>query len=100
MSREACNIDGVIYCAFHWTPDFSEDDESSSSPVWILLPSLLPNFYHESFLHILTAPIGKFIRCDKTTRCVTRTNGAQLFEEMDAAKEPLPFFRLGSLGWH
>ncbi|XP_041027016.1 uncharacterized protein LOC121267237 [Juglans microcarpa x Juglans regia] len=98
LSREACDIDGVFYRAFHWNLDFSEEEEPSMVPVWIVLPGLPPNFYHELFLRIFTAPIGKFIKRDNPTRCVTRTDGARLCVEMDVAVQPIPFFWIGVPG--
>ncbi|XP_041024617.1 uncharacterized protein LOC121265149 [Juglans microcarpa x Juglans regia] len=97
LSREACDIDWIPYCAFHWTPDFKEE-EPSIVPVWIELPDLPPNFYHESFLKILTIPIGRFIRRDNPTQCATRTDGARICVEMDAAIEPLSHFWIGTPG--
>ncbi|KAF5450158.1 hypothetical protein F2P56_030533 [Juglans regia] len=98
LSREVNDIDGIPYRPFHWTPDFKEEEEPSIVPVWIVLLGLPPNYYHESFLKILTAPIGRFIRSDNSTRCVTRTDGARICVEMDAAKKPLPYFWIGISG--
>ncbi|KAF5464926.1 hypothetical protein F2P56_014963 [Juglans regia] len=98
LSREVNDIDEVPYHPFHWTPDFKEEEEPSIVPVWIVLPGLPPNYYHESFLKILTTPIGRFIRCDNSTRCATRTDGARICVEMDAAKQPLPHFWIGMPG--
>ncbi|XP_040994354.1 uncharacterized protein LOC121240898 [Juglans microcarpa x Juglans regia] len=98
LSREVSDIDGVPYRPFHWTTDFKEEEEPSIVPVWIVLPGLPPNYYHESFLKILTAPIGRFIRRDNPTRCATRTDGARICVEMDVAKEPLPHFWIGTPG--
>lgn len=82
----------------HWMPDFSEDEEPSMVPVWIVQPGLPPNFYHEFFLRICFALIGKFIRRDNPTRCVTCTDGARLCVEMDVAQESFPFFWIGVPG--
>ncbi|XP_041009385.1 uncharacterized protein LOC121253439 [Juglans microcarpa x Juglans regia] len=98
LSREACDMDGIPYRAFHWTPEFKEEEEPSIVPVWIALPGLPPNFYHESLLKILTAPIGRFIRRDNPTRFATRTNGARLCVEMDVAIEPISHFWIGMPG--
>ncbi|XP_040987690.1 uncharacterized protein LOC121235413 [Juglans microcarpa x Juglans regia] len=96
FSREVCDVDGVAYRPFHWSPDFSEEEEPSVVPVWIFLPGLAPNFYHPSILKCLTAPIGKFIRCDNSTRCATRTDGARVCVELDAAKSPISSFWIGA----
>lgn len=98
FSHESCEMNGVLYHAFHWTPYFNDDQEPSSIPIWISLPGLPPNFYQESFLHILTTPIGRFIRCDNPTCCATQTDGARLCLEIDVAKEPLPYFWIRALG--
>ncbi|XP_035540225.1 uncharacterized protein LOC118344211 [Juglans regia] len=98
LSREVNDIDGIPYRPFHWTPEFKEEEEPSLVPVWIVLPGLPPNYYHESFLKILTAPIGRFIRSDNSTRCVTRTDGARICVEMDVAKTPLLSFWIGMPG--
>ncbi|KAF5472054.1 hypothetical protein F2P56_008801 [Juglans regia] len=94
--REVCDIDGVAYRPFHWSPKYSKEEEPSVVPVWIFLPGLAPNFYHPSILKILTAPIGKFIRCDNSTRCATRIDGARVCLELDAAKSPLSSFWIGA----
>lgn len=98
MSRESCEVNGVLYRPFHWTPNFKEDEEPSCIPVWTFLPSLPPNFYHESFLKILTAPIGRFIHRHNPTCCATQVDGAILCVEMDAAKEHLSYFWIGAPG--
>ncbi|KAF5447418.1 hypothetical protein F2P56_032972 [Juglans regia] len=78
-------------------PEFKEEEEPIV-PVWIVLPGLPPNFYHESLLKILTAPIGRFIRHDNPTSCATLTDGARLCVEMDAAIEPISHFWIGMPG--
>ncbi|KAF5481525.1 hypothetical protein F2P56_002167, partial [Juglans regia] len=98
ISRESCEVNGNQYRVFHWNPEFNEDEEPSLVPVWIVLPGLPPNFYHESFLKIFTTPIGKFIRRDNTTKCATRMDGARLCLEMDASKEPISYFWIGMPG--
>ncbi|XP_041026986.1 uncharacterized protein LOC121267191 [Juglans microcarpa x Juglans regia] len=96
LSREVFNIDGVAYRSFHWTPEFSEGEELSVVPVWIFLLGLAPNFYHPSIPKSLTTPIGKYIRCDNSTRCATRTDGARVCLELDVAKSPLLSFWIGA----
>ncbi|XP_035549697.1 uncharacterized protein LOC118349401 [Juglans regia] len=98
LSREVCEINGIFYRVFRWSPEFNEDAEPSRVPVWISLPGLPPNFYQESFLKMLMAPIGTFIRRDNPTRCATRTDGARLCVEVDAAKPPLSHFWIGVPG--
>lgn len=71
LSREACDIDGVIYRVFQWTPKFSKDEEPSLVPIWIVLPSLPPNFYHESLLRTLTT---KFTTKPPTLNSCCREN--------------------------
>lgn len=63
-----------------------------------LFTRLLPNFYHASVLKFLTVPVGKLIRCDNSTSCATRTNRAQVCVEIDASKDPIPYFWLGIPG--
>ncbi|KAF5458486.1 hypothetical protein F2P56_022510 [Juglans regia] len=96
FSREASEINGVSYRVFHWTPGFTKEEETPIVPVWVMLPGLPPNFYHNSILKILTAPLGKFIRSDNSTRCTTRTDGARVCLEMDASKQHLDSFWIGT----
>ncbi|KAF5465161.1 hypothetical protein F2P56_015190 [Juglans regia] len=96
LSREVCEINGIFYRAFRWSSDFNEDAEPSRVPVWVSLPGLPPNFYQQAFLNILMAPIGTFIRRDNSTRCATRTDGARLCVEVDAAKPLLSHFWIGA----
>ncbi|XP_041028006.1 uncharacterized protein LOC121267981 [Juglans microcarpa x Juglans regia] len=92
FSREACDINGVPYRVSHWKLGFTEEEETPFVLVWVMLPGLPPNFYHESILKILTAPLGKFIRSDNSTRCATRTEGARVCLEMDASIQQLDSF--------
>lgn len=80
---------------FHWSPNYTEEKESSVITVWISLPDLPLNFYHESFLQNITMPIGKIVRHDNCTRCVTRTDGARVCIEMDTAKKPIESIWIG-----
>ncbi|XP_042983245.1 uncharacterized protein LOC122312650 [Carya illinoinensis] len=98
FSRETSEVNGVPYRVFHWTPGFTEGEESPIVPVWVMLPGLPPNYYHDSILKILTAPLGNFIRSDNSTRCATRTDGARVCLEMDASRQHLDFFWIGALG--
>ncbi|XP_042973206.1 uncharacterized protein LOC122305010 [Carya illinoinensis] len=96
FARESCEINGVPYRVFHWSTDFHEDQEPVRVPVWITLPGLPPNFYHESFLRNITAPIGRFLKRDNPTRCATRTDGARVCVEMDVTKEPIKALWIGT----
>lgn len=69
--------------------DFNEEEEPSKVLVWIFLLGLPPNFYREAFFDIFMASIGTFIRRDNPNWCATRTDGARLCVEVDAAKSPL-----------
>jgi hypothetical protein len=89
MSRESSEIDGVNYRNFQWTVDFSEDVEPVMAPVWIKLPGLAPNFYQESYLRNITAPVGTLLRRDNATKCATRTDGARVCVLMDVSKPPV-----------
>lgn len=99
FSQEACEINGVSYRVFYWASGYTEDEESPIVPVWVMLPSLSPNFYHDSIFRILTAPFGKFIRSDNSTRCATRIDEACVCLEMDASKKHLDSFWIGTLGF-
>ncbi|KAF5458875.1 hypothetical protein F2P56_022870, partial [Juglans regia] len=95
ISRESCEMKGVSYRAFHWSTDYTEDTESPVVPVWISLPGLPPNMFHESFLENIILPIGKYVRSDNCTRCATRTDAARVCVEMNANKILLNRFGLG-----
>lgn len=71
LSRESCDVDGIGYRPFQWTIDFKENSELALVLVWITLPGLLPNFYHEAFLKNISAPIGVFLHRDNATCCTT-----------------------------
>ncbi|XP_042962358.1 uncharacterized protein LOC122296621 [Carya illinoinensis] len=98
LSRESCDIEGVPYRPFAWSPEFDEEIEPPSVPVWVFLPGLPPNFYHASLLKMLTAPIGKYIRRDNPTKCATRTDGARICLEINAAQKPISHFWIGIPG--
>lgn len=98
LSKESCEIDGVNYQSFAWTPDFNEEHEPSYVPVWIYLLGLPLNFFPESILKILKATIGRFICRDNPTLCVTITNGARVCIEADASRDPIPYFWIGRPG--
>lgn len=57
--------------------------------VWINLLGLPPNYYQDSFLRNIVAPIGKYLKRDNPTRCATRTKGARVCVDMDVSKEPV-----------
>ncbi|XP_042980144.1 uncharacterized protein LOC122310314 [Carya illinoinensis] len=95
LTREATNINGVIYRVFKWTTEFHEDKEPVFVPVWISLPGLPPNYYHDSFLRCITAPLGRYLKRDNPTKCATRTEAARVCIEMDVSKEPLRTFWIG-----
>ncbi|XP_041009466.1 uncharacterized protein LOC121253531 [Juglans microcarpa x Juglans regia] len=82
LSREVCDIDGVMYRPFHWTPNFSKEEELSVVPVWIFLPKG-SKFLPPSILKSLIAPIGKYIRSDNSMKCATRIDGARPIVEKD-----------------
>lgn len=95
LTREATDIDGAIYRVFHWTTEFQEDKEPVKVPVWISLPGLPPNYYQDSYLRNITAPIGQYLKRDNPTKCATRTEGARICVEMDVSKEPLAAIWIG-----
>ncbi|KAG6691211.1 hypothetical protein I3842_10G054700 [Carya illinoinensis] len=97
FSREACDIEDVPYKIFYWTTEFSKEAEPSRIPVWVFLPGLPSNFYHEAFLKNLSLPFGLYIRSDNSTRFATRTDGARFCFEMDATVESLKGFWIGAL---
>lgn len=63
------------YWIFQWTTDFNEEEEHVLVPVWLELPGLPPNFYHEAFLKSVRTSIGVYLRRENATRCATRTDG-------------------------
>ncbi|KAF5467857.1 hypothetical protein F2P56_012069 [Juglans regia] len=95
FSRENNEVDGKYYRIFSWNPDFSEENEPSTVPVWVTLPGLPPNLYHESFLRSLALPFGKYIQRYNSMRCASRTDGARICVEMDAVVDPIPGFWIG-----
>ncbi|XP_018856530.2 uncharacterized protein LOC109018801 [Juglans regia] len=98
LSRESCDIEGVPYRPFAWSPEIDEDLEPPFVPAWVFLPGLPPNFYHSSVLEMLTAPIGRYIRRDNPTTCATRTDRARVCLEIDASKEQISHFWIGIPG--
>lgn len=86
LTREATNIDGVIYRVFRWTTDFKEDCEPVHVPVWINLPGLPSNYYQDSFLRNIMAPVGQYVKRDNSTRCTARTEGARVCIDMEFEK--------------
>ncbi|XP_042958231.1 uncharacterized protein LOC122293850 [Carya illinoinensis] len=98
LSRESCEVNGIFYRPFAWTPKFDEDYEPPCVPVWVFLPGLPPSFYQPSVLKMITAPIGRFIRCDNSTTCATRTDGARICLEVDSSKAPINYFWIGKPG--
>ncbi|KAF5442561.1 hypothetical protein F2P56_035205 [Juglans regia] len=95
ISRESCEMRGVPYRAFHWSTDYTDETESPVVPVWISLPGLPPNMFHESFLENITLPIGKYVRSDNCTRCATRTDAARICVEMNANMDPIESIWIG-----
>ncbi|KAF5459760.1 hypothetical protein F2P56_019680, partial [Juglans regia] len=96
LSHESCDIEGVAYRPFQWSTDFTEDDEPSLAPVWIMLPGLPPNLYQEAFLRNIVAPIGIYLRRDNATRCATRTDGARVCVLMNIDHELIHSIWIGT----
>ncbi|XP_042954613.1 uncharacterized protein LOC122291029 [Carya illinoinensis] len=95
LTRKATDIDGVAYRVFKWTIEFQEDKEPVNVLVWISFPGPPPNFYHDSFLRSITAPLGQYLKWDNPTKCATPTEGARVCIGMDVSKEPLTAFWIG-----
>ncbi|XP_035542978.1 uncharacterized protein LOC118346079, partial [Juglans regia] len=96
LSRESCDIEGVAYRPFQWSTNFTEDDEPSLVPVWIMLPGLPPNLYQEAFLRNIVAPIGIFLRRDNATHCATCTDGARVCVLMNIDHELIHSIWIGT----
>ncbi|KAG2411217.1 hypothetical protein I3760_Q020500 [Carya illinoinensis] len=94
---QRCSVQDT-FSPFAWTPEFDENSEPLCVPVWVFLPGLPPSFYQPSVLKMITAPIGRFIRCDNSTMCATRTDGARVCLEVDSSKAPINYFWIGKPG--
>jgi hypothetical protein len=95
IPRESSEIDGVNYRNFQWTVDFSEEVEPVMAPVWINFPVLASNFYQESYLRNITAPVGILIRRDNAPKCATHTDGARGCVPMDISQPPVQHVWIG-----
>ncbi|KAG2701938.1 hypothetical protein I3760_06G068500 [Carya illinoinensis] len=60
---------GVSYKTFHWTPDFSGEDDSPRVPIWLTLPGLPPNYFHVSIFRSIGGGFGRFLKRDNVTAC-------------------------------
>lgn len=98
LSWDSYVVNGVSYRPFAWILEFDEEFEPPCVPVWVFPAWLPPHFYHSFVLNLLMAPIGKYIRPNNSTTCVTRTNGARVCLEIDSSKDPLPYFWIGRPG--
>lgn len=52
-------------------------------PIWVELKSLPLEYFHPSFLRAIGDSLGKFLRMDDSTRCLTRPDTARICVEMD-----------------
>lgn len=67
-----------------WTPCFRSDEATIDKvAAWIRLPIMPMEFYDDFILKKVAAPIGKFIRIDKTTSYTTRGKFAIICIEVD-----------------
>jgi hypothetical protein len=65
------------------------------APVWINLPGLAPNFYQESYLRNIIAPVGMLLQRDNATKCATHTDGARVCVLMDISQPPVHHVWIG-----
>ncbi|XP_042973018.1 uncharacterized protein LOC122304820 [Carya illinoinensis] len=97
MARGNSELLGVPYRIFHWSPDFIEEEDSPWVPFWLSLPGLPPNFFQESILRSIGDGIGKFLKRDNATACVTRPEAARICVEVNVAGSLRKSFWLGAL---
>ncbi|XP_042951450.1 uncharacterized protein LOC122287689 [Carya illinoinensis] len=96
MARGNSEVLGVPYRIFHWSPDFIEEEDSPWVPVWVSLPGLPPNFFQESILRSIGDGIGKFLKRDNATACVTCPEATRICVEVNVAGSLRKSFWLGA----
>lgn len=96
MAREVCNVDGKFYRIFHQNPEFRQEVEPSIISMQVKLPRLPPNFYKDTYLEYIVAPLEKFIRSDNATKCATKIDGARCCIQTDVEKASLEAIWIGN----
>lgn len=76
-------IRGFLFRFFRWTRDFQYNTDPSMIPVWIGLPDLPVNFFHEDMLRSIAGNIGYVLRVHDISLAMTDTSEALICVELD-----------------
>ncbi|MQM09837.1 hypothetical protein Taro_042718 [Colocasia esculenta] len=94
LLRESLYVMGKLFKFSKWTPSFKPEKESSIVPVWVDLPDLPINLYHESFIKSIACNIGHVLQVAHDTANMLNTQAARDLEEPSTG----PAGDLGDLG--
>ncbi|GAA0143834.1 hypothetical protein LIER_42780 [Lithospermum erythrorhizon] len=81
-------IDNFTMRMLKWTPDFSPDHESSTTPVWMTLPNPEYMYDEEALLSVANA-IGKLLKVDIPIINRAKFNECRICVEFDVVKDPI-----------
>ncbi|MQL94715.1 hypothetical protein Taro_027373 [Colocasia esculenta] len=86
LLRRSLYIKGYLFRFFRWDPTFDYSYDPTYIPVWIGLPLLPVNFYHEGFLKSIAGNFGTVLQIHDVTKSMTQTKEALVSVELDIKK--------------
>ncbi|MQM04053.1 hypothetical protein Taro_036847, partial [Colocasia esculenta] len=87
LLKETLQVQGRPFRFFRWSIDFSPHEDSPIVPVWLELPGLPVNFFHECMIRSIAGSIGPVLQVDKNTSSLTRSQAARVNVQMDISKQ-------------
>ncbi|MQL88321.1 hypothetical protein Taro_020879 [Colocasia esculenta] len=101
LLKETLQVQGRPFRFFRWSIDFSPHEDSPIVLVWLELPGLPVNFFHECMIRSIAGSIGPVLQVDKNTSSLTRSQAARVNVQLDISKQ-LParvWVRIGANGF-
>lgn len=93
--KHVIEIEGQPMWLSRWTPDFTPEEDSPITLVWVLLPKLLFHLHTWHYVKQILSPIGTPLGMDVATKGMTRPSMAKVRVEIDLTKPRLDHIFVG-----
>lgn len=87
--KHVIEIDGQPMWLSRWTPDFTPEEDSPLTPVWVLLPKLPFHLHTWHYVKQILSPIGTPMAMDVATKGKTRPSMTKVRIKIDLTKPRL-----------
>ncbi|MQL99271.1 hypothetical protein Taro_031983, partial [Colocasia esculenta] len=87
LLREQLLVKGFLFKFLKWTIDFECGKEPPIAPVWVELPALKPNLFHETCISSVAGNIGRVLQVALRTSQLTNATAAYACVELDLLKD-------------